>query len=94
MNYITWLQEWFQKHCDGAWEHMYGIEIGTLDNPGWYIKIDLNDTNMLDKQTFEYKEELDDNDWIQCMVKENIFYGYGDPQKLERLIQIFKDWVQ
>ena len=42
---IEWLQQWYQKNCDGEWEHLYGIEIETLDNPGWHVKIDLEETS-------------------------------------------------
>ena len=26
-----------------SWEHQYGVKKGTLDNPGWRVKIDLNE---------------------------------------------------
>lgn len=45
MNDITWLEAWYQQNCDGYWEHSYGIEIETLDNPGWHVKIDLRETD-------------------------------------------------
>jgi hypothetical protein len=38
---LQWLQEWYLEQCDREWEHEYGIKIGTLDNPGWTITIDL-----------------------------------------------------
>jgi len=41
---IEWLQKWYADHCDGDWEHEYGIVIETLDNPGWSIVIDLKNT--------------------------------------------------
>ena len=33
------LQQWYQSKCDGTWEHMYGVEIDTLDNPGWTVSL-------------------------------------------------------
>jgi hypothetical protein len=38
------LQRWYVAQCDSEWEHGFGVEIGTLDNPGWCIRIDLNHT--------------------------------------------------
>src|SRR5262245_45197449 len=35
------LQRWYDSRCDGRWEHDYGIEIETCDNPGWLVRIDL-----------------------------------------------------
>jgi hypothetical protein len=31
---LRWLQDWHAGQCDGDWEHSYGVDIGTLDNPG------------------------------------------------------------
>lgn len=45
-NLLEWLQDWYLQQCDGEWEHFYGVKIETLDNPGWYIEIDLNDTTL------------------------------------------------
>ena len=52
MDILIWLQNWYKQQCDGCWEHLYGIEIGNLDNPGWTVKIDLSDTSYEDKDFF------------------------------------------
>jgi len=31
---LTWLMNWYVAQCDGDWEHRFGFEIGTLENPG------------------------------------------------------------
>ena len=38
------LQRWYVAQCDAEWEHSYGVEIGTLDYPGWSLRIDLKGT--------------------------------------------------
>ncbi len=48
-NDFLWLLKWYCKHCNGDWEHGTGIHIDTLDNPGWSIKINLEDTELEDK---------------------------------------------
>jgi hypothetical protein len=45
------LERWFDKHCDGEWEHYNGISIQSSDNPGWWVKIDLSGTP-LEGKTF------------------------------------------
>jgi Immunity protein 53 len=35
------LEKWYRARCNGDWEHQWGVEIGTLDNPGWRVHIDL-----------------------------------------------------
>ncbi len=37
MNTLTWIQKWYAKHCNGDWEHFYGVKIETVDNPGWSV---------------------------------------------------------
>ena len=55
MSVLDDLQKWYTSNCDGEWQEEYGVEIGTLDNPGWSVTIDLEDTNLEGKdfQRFE-----------------------------------------
>ena len=43
---IKQIQEWYKSHCNGGWEHSYGIQIDTIDNPGWRIKISTRNSKM------------------------------------------------
>jgi hypothetical protein len=43
---VGFLQSWYREQCDGDWEHQYGVEIGTLDNPGWRLVVDLVGTEL------------------------------------------------
>ena len=79
---------------DGGWEHSYVIIIDTLDNPGWCVRIDLVGTE-LEGRTFDRIENLDiDDDWMVCEVKNRKFIGSGDPSKLVKILQVFRDWVE
>ena len=56
MDILCWLQNWYHSNCDGGWEHLYGVKIDTLDNPGWSVAIDLEDTEIrtdIDSHIFE-----------------------------------------
>jgi hypothetical protein len=66
MDVFKWLQVWYMQNCDGDWEHCYGVKIGTLDSPGWYIDIDLIDTNLEDKVFETTSMERSENDWVYC----------------------------
>nr|WP_288836395.1 immunity 53 family protein [uncultured Flavobacterium sp.] len=85
---LSRLQNWYLTNCDGDWEHSYGISIGTLDNPGWIVKIDLADTCL---QDLDYKKEIcnGDFDWLDLRVNEKTFIAAGDPSKLTALIHVF-----
>ncbi len=95
MSLLKWLEEWYKSQCDGEWEHLFGIKIYTLDNPGWRIAIDLADTELENKKYDAYQVITnEDSDWIFCHVKDGCFEGAGDPSKLEEIIQRFKEWVE
>ncbi|MBO9592709.1 MAG: immunity 53 family protein [Niabella sp.] len=89
MNILNWLITWYQSNCNGDWEHSFGIEIGTLDNPGWTIKIDLDGTNLEDKKYLQ-TEDKSDTDWYRVESDGNVFLGFGDPSKLEFLLNEFR----
>lgn len=36
---FLWLQQWYQAHCNGNWEHDRRIHLGTLGNPGWSLEL-------------------------------------------------------
>lgn len=89
------LQQWYTSHCDGDWEHGFGISIGTLDNPGWSLSINLEETELENIPFAELKENYDDEqDWLICVVRNNQFSGNGGPLKLERMIEVFLEWAQ
>ncbi|MBY0204438.1 Imm53 family immunity protein [Paenibacillus cucumis (ex Kampfer et al. 2016)] len=39
METLAWIQHRYDQNCDGEWEHVYGVKIQTIDNPGWYAGI-------------------------------------------------------
>jgi len=94
MNALTELQAWYASNCDGEWEHYYGVEIGTLDNPGWALRINLVGTNLEDHVFSERIVETSDDNWYLCRVVANQFEGTCDPSKLELLLKIFLDWAK
>ncbi|MBU1112456.1 MAG: immunity 53 family protein [Candidatus Omnitrophica bacterium] len=99
MEELKKLQKWYEDQCNGDWEHQYGVSINTLDNPGWTVMIDLNDTPLNNKQFETVAEGVgeksipESNNWIECKIENNQFVGVGGPDKLERIIEIFLNWA-
>ena len=94
MNKLKELQQWYLSHCDGVWEHSYGVKIETLDNPGWYVTIDLADTELAARSFSEVQRlERDELNWIHCRVAEGKFEGRGGPLMLEEIVKIFLVWA-
>lgn len=92
MSRLQQLQAWVERQCDGDWEHQSGVEITTLDNPGWSVSIDLASTPHA--QTLqETKIERSPGDWIHCRRLGDKFVGYGGVRNLEEILAVFLDWV-
>ena len=82
MDELKEIQDWYLAQCDGDWEHSYGLQIGTLDNPGWSVEIDLK-TTALETKIFTPVEKgvgaesiKDDQDWYLCKVEHQKFIGH------------------
>ena len=101
---LAWLMDWYAAQCDGEWEHRYGVTIGTLDNPGWTLEIDLAGTS-LETRDFEpvahniSPEEAihgpsGNKNWWTCEVEESVFKAFGGPRDLEAMIGLFREWLE
>ena len=87
------LQEWYASHCDGEWEHRFGVKVETLDNPGWRLEVDLDGTE-LEKDKFEAIDcARSDIDWFTCRVRAKKFEGFGGALNMEDLIETFLGWA-
>ncbi|MBS0622429.1 MAG: immunity 53 family protein [Verrucomicrobia bacterium] len=92
-NVFDALQNWYCAQCDGDWEHEFGIKIDTLDNPGWTVEIDLQDTK-LDGKTFnKVDRQTSEDDWVQCEVQDGKYIGAGGPRNLADIIDVFIIWA-
>jgi hypothetical protein len=67
------IDQWFKSHCNGLWEHKYGVELTTTDNPGWMAVID----DQLSNNCFnKIKEDI--ILWeSECMQNENSIRVYS-----------------
>ncbi|MBO9581289.1 MAG: immunity 53 family protein [Sphingobium sp.] len=101
---IGWLMGWYLSHCDGDWEHEYGVTIDTPDNPGWSLTVDLDGTPLeqrpfvpiFDGVTDEEPVQGGDGDtrWMVCRIEGAKFKAYGGPRDLGRMIGTFRAWAQ
>jgi hypothetical protein len=89
---ISLLEKWYLAQCNGDWEHQWGVKIDTLDNPGWTLEIDLNDTRAESRQLERIKVERSGNDWFLYSVEKKKFKASMGPGNLGEVIRIFCDW--
>ncbi len=94
MDYLAEIEKWYHSNCNEDWEHQFGVTIETLDNPGWWIEIDLEGTNLEKVQFNEISFTKPELDWYHCKVKDNKFIGSGGPQQLNILLKIFIEWAK
>lgn len=100
---LNWLAAWYLAECNEDWEHSYGVKIDTLDNPGWTIVIDLNETS-LEGRTFQkvsVGEPASDlgqwkrlGSWWVADVSAGKFEGACGPLDLGNMIGVFRSWVE
>lgn len=89
---ILWLQNWYHQYCDGDWEHNETIKICTIDNPGWRITIDLEGTDCENKLFDSIENEIAEDNWYHCFLRNGRFEGAGGTYNLMDILQIFRDW--
>ncbi|MGV9294018.1 immunity 53 family protein [Amycolatopsis sp. NPDC003676] len=90
---FQFLLDWYAEQCDEEWEHEFGVELSTLDNPGWSIEIDLVDTDLAGRLMDRFDFEGDAGRWAQCRSDGRKFHGACDPSSLELVLIQFENFA-
>ena len=85
------LEQWYSRRCNGEWEHGFGVEISTIDNPGWSA-IGLHDTPKQDAVFPRVKIDRGHDDWIHYWAEKEEFQIRCGPLNLSEAIGIFVKW--
>ncbi|MEK3825873.1 Imm53 family immunity protein [Paenibacillus sp. FSL K6-1558] len=93
MDTLLWLQNWYYQHCNGDWEHTYGVKIDTIDNPGWSVEINLVETCLENEHFDSIDIERDEENWYYCNVRDGKFIGAGGARNLEEILNSFRQWA-
>jgi hypothetical protein len=93
MDELRGLQEWYASQCDGDWEHGWGVRIGTLDNPGWTVQINLAETELEGVPYTEISDLTPERDWVRTWVEGTEFHGVGGPHMLAVILRQFLAWA-
>lgn len=91
---LEWLEDWYQRQCDGDWEHNQGLRLESLRRPGWRLTINLEGTTAQDAVPNHLSLDTSGEEWINCSISADRFEGAGDPRRLEQIIGIFRRWVE
>ena len=94
MSVLSELQEWFASQCDGDWEHGHGIRIESLDNPGWFVIVDLARTALASAKFEEIKVDNGRGEWAAIRVTDDgVWQAASDPGGLEAAIARCLSWA-
>jgi len=92
---IERLARWYEGNCNGDWEHSFGMAIGTLDNPGWSVSVDLDETPLAQRPFDEVKDRYEDeSDWMRCWKEGGKFRVACGPRRLEDALVLFLEWAE
>lgn len=92
MSALEWLQHFYASQCDGEWEHQHGVQIDTLDNPGWMIRVDLPRNLKSAPFPAQHVERGADN-WYHCEVAAGVFQAACGTRNLDEVIALLRDWT-
>ena len=91
---ITRIQNWYKLNCNGDWEHSYGYSISNLDNPGWTVRIDIQETALRNLDYIKNFQNTDNEfDWYNIETKEDSLIITCGPDNLEQTLRIFLDEI-
>ncbi len=91
---FLWLQKWYQIHCNGDWEHGSGIHLHTIDNPGWSLTINLEDTELGNRIFQQLDINRSEKDWVFCEIKNIKFQARCGVCNLTEILRIFRNWAE
>ena len=91
---FMWVQKWFYQHCDGDWEQENQIKIRTTEYSEWVVTINIDETELKNKDFHELKIEKSENDWLECFIKNHKFIGRCGSLNLPDVFYVFRDWAE
>ncbi|WP_370947156.1 Imm53 family immunity protein [Amycolatopsis sp. cg5] len=94
MSAFRFVQDWYAAHCDGEWEHEFGMTINTLDNPGWIIEIDIAHTGADGRRLTKALTEPGPGQWIWSWCDGRKFGAACDPASLEDAFARFRAFIE
>lgn len=87
---LLWLMNWYRSHCDGDWEHQHGVQIETLDNPGWAVRMDLVGTPLEALELAPEQIQRDEQDWVHVRIRNSRLEGFCGAGNLVELLERFR----
>ena len=94
MDALVRLSDWYERQCVDEWYEDHGVQIDTLDNPGWSLFVDLESTNLVKRDFTKVSIERSEHNWVHAQRDEKSFKAAGGPGNLSEIILIFLEWAE
>jgi hypothetical protein len=88
------LERWYLSQCDGDWEHGEGVQIDTLDNPGWRVRISLGGTGLQSRSFERIGIDRSEEDWVRAWVEDAVWNAAAGPLNLTEALSAFLAWAE
>ena len=88
MNELKIIQDWYSSHCNGDWEHQKCVRINTIDNPGWRIVVNLENTFLEGIKRKPIQIENTEEDWIHINIENSKIKVYCGAMNLIESIKM------
>lgn len=84
-----WIERWYASQCDGEWEHQNGIEIRSLDNPGWRLSFDVGDEAVAFRPVERARSTQ--HDWLHAWLEDGRLNVACGPRALRDAISLIRE---
>lgn len=86
-----WIERWYASHCDGVWEREKGIEIRSLDTPGWSLRFDVGEEAVAWKPVKRDRDEQ--RDWLHAWLDDGVLNVACGPGALREAVELIREAV-
>ena len=93
MDNIAWFEKWYANETYKNYGKKIEINISTIENSAWRIKINLKNTSFIKKDIEKDENFKSKYNWYKAKIKKNEFIAEGDFTKLSFLIGKFRSLI-
>ncbi|MEY9859748.1 hypothetical protein ABH935_005381 [Catenulispora sp. GAS73] len=69
------------------------MKIETLDNPGWTVRIDLQETDLEEHECPRQEVNRSTDDWVWARTSGKAFHAACGPANLTEALTFFRSWA-
>ncbi|MFE1841866.1 Imm53 family immunity protein [Streptomyces sviceus] len=75
-------------------EHEWGVKMATLDNLGWTVTVDLEETDLEGREFPRRDVSRSADDWVWVWACGKVLHAWCGPGNLTEVLVLFRSWVK